>query len=140
MTADEVVALDVPVFESQKVANGEIQPSAHLGCLERRRAAGGLEKRVGDVETDDTVTEAGKRDRLCSLPASGVEHTQRIGPGGEVGGKLATDQFLAHRVANETESRQPCIDGGLEPFGVGCDVIVGAFAPGRHFFARLTAA
>jgi hypothetical protein len=132
--------LHVLLSESQEVTRYEVQPSAHIGWLQCRSSPGGLEKRVGDVETDDTVTEAGKRNRLCSLPASGVEHTQRLGPGGEVGGKLATDQFLAHRVANETESRQPCIDGGLEPFGVGCDVIVGAFAPGRHFFARLTAA
>ena len=77
---------------------------------------------------------------LRSLSAPGVKHPQRLAVGGEVGGELATDQFLAHRVAHETKARQPRIDGGLEPSGVGCDAIVGALAPGRHLIARVTAA
>ena len=140
MTADQVVVLDVLVPESQEVAGDEVQPSAHIGWLERRSTARRLEERVGDVETDDVVTETGKCDGLRSLSAPRVEHPERLGQGGEVGGELATHQFLPHRVADETEARQPCIDGGLEPFGVGCDAVVGALALGRHFVARLTAA
>jgi hypothetical protein len=140
MTADQVVVLDVLISESQKVARDEVQPLAHIGWLERRSSSRGLQKRVGDVETDDTVTETGKCNCLCSLSAPGVKHPQRLTQGGKVGGKLATDQFLPHRVANQAEARQPRVDGGLEPFGVGWAAIVGALAPGRHFFARLTAA
>jgi hypothetical protein len=130
----------VLVPESQQVASDEVQPLAHSGCLERCRDFRRLEERVGDVKTDDVVTETGKRNGLRSLSAPGVEHAQWLARWREVGGKLAADQLLAHRVAHETQARKPRINGGLEPSGVGCDAIAGALAPSRHFVARLTAA
>jgi hypothetical protein len=130
----------VLISEIQEVAGHEVQPSAHIGCLERRSASRRLEERVGDVKTDDAVTETGERNGLRSLSAPGVEHPQRLARWGEVGGKLAADQLLAHRVAHETQARQPRIDRWLEPSGAGCDAIARALAPGRHFVARLTGA
>jgi hypothetical protein len=128
------------VPESQQVASDEVQPLAHIGCLEGRSASCRLEERVGEVKTNDVVTETGERNGLRSLSAPGVEHVQWLARWGEVGRKLAADQLLAHRVAHETQARQPRIDSGLEPSRVGRDAIAGALAPGRHFVARLTAA
>jgi hypothetical protein len=78
MTADQVVVLDVLVPQSQKITSDEVQPLSHIGWLERRSASRGLEERVGDVKTDNVVTETGKFDCLRSLSAPSVKHPQRL--------------------------------------------------------------